>query len=82
MVDKCVDFLQRQDATGWMLYCSVNIPHPSFNTNATWLKYVNESAIPPPPWQDETKMHPADTYMSQSKNVWGKYTPDQQLKVR
>jgi len=74
MVDQCVDFLRQQDHTGWMLYCSVNIPHPAFNTNATWLAHVNESAIPTPPWQEEADMHPADSYMSMSKNVWGKYT--------
>lgn len=82
MVDKCVDFLHRQDSTGWMLYCSVNIPHPAFNTNATWLSYVNESAIPAPIWAEKNEMHPADSYMSQSKNVWGDYTPEQVHKVR
>jgi hypothetical protein len=30
LVDKCVEFLANQDKTGWMLYCSVNIPHPAF----------------------------------------------------
>ena len=83
MVDRCVEFLRSQDSTGWMLYCSVNIPHPAFNTNATWLALVNESAIPRPPWQNESDMHPADSYMSQSKNVWKHgYTDADVLKVR
>lgn len=83
MVDRCVEFLKNQDTAGWMLYCSVNIPHPAFNTNATWLAHVNTSAIPRPPWQDEDAMHPADSYMSQSKNVWGHGYSDQDVqKVR
>lgn len=82
MVDNCVDFVSRQEETGWMLYCSVNIPHPAFQTNATWLAYVNESAIPTPPWTPIEEMHPADSYMSISKNVAGNYTAAEILEVR
>jgi len=83
MVDNCVDFLGRQQTTGWMLYCSVNIPHPAFNTNATWLAYVNETSIPTPPWGNKELYHPADSYMSISKALWGDdYTEEEIRKVR
>ena len=66
----------------WMLYCSINIPHPAFNTNATWLKGVNVEAIPTPTWLPQDQFHPADSYMSQSKSVWRNYTDQEILKVR
>ena len=39
-----------QSARPWLLYCSLNIPHPPVNTNATWLASVNESLVDVPPW--------------------------------
>ena len=49
MIPKCIEFLKNAPKAGtfsaadksWMLYCSINIPHPAFNTNSTWLKGVN-----------------------------------------
>jgi hypothetical protein len=45
MVDRCVERLGalRGGAEGgaggpWTVYCSLNIPHPPFQTNATWLQ--------------------------------------------
>jgi hypothetical protein len=46
-----------------MLYCSINIPHPAFNTNATWLAYVNDDLVGVPEWPAEDSFHPADSYM-------------------
>ncbi len=51
----------------WMLYCSVNIPHPAFETNATWLEYVHSDRVTVPTVQAVSEMHPYDTYMSTSK---------------
>ena len=46
----------------WFLYCSLNIPHPAFRTNATWLHAVDEAAVraSPPAWPAEGSMHPYD----------------------
>ena len=35
-------------ASNWLLYCSINIPHPAFQTNATWLNYVNHDKVSVP----------------------------------
>jgi arylsulfatase K len=65
-----------------MLYCSINIPHPAFNTNATWLAYVHEDLIDVPKWLAEDDFHPADSYMSISKSVWRNFTDEEILRVR
>ena len=65
-----------------MLYCSVNIPHPSFQTNATWLAYVHEDKIDVPTWLAKEDFHPADAYQSESKNVWRDFSDSEILKVR
>ena len=93
MVHKCLEWLKdhkpfdamRDSATDyktWMLYCSVNIPHPAFQTNATWLAMVHEDKIPLPPWGSKTDYHPADSYMSISKAVWRDFTEEEILTVR
>eukprot|EP01063_Lacrimia_lanifica_P011129 TRINITY_DN1790_c1_g4_i1.p1 TRINITY_DN1790_c1_g4~~TRINITY_DN1790_c1_g4_i1.p1 ORF type:complete len:571 (+),score=183.33 TRINITY_DN1790_c1_g4_i1:52-1764(+) len=87
MFPRCIDFLKNAasagaDAKPWLLYCSLNIPHPAFQTNATWLQMVHEDKIPNPTWPNETCFHPADSYMSESKNVWREYSEEQILKVR
>jgi arylsulfatase K len=99
MIERCISFLHdrndeiaalnssvvEKEAESWMLYCSLNIPHPPFDTNATWLGSVHEHLLRTsiPVWPDEVAFHPADSYMSISKNVWGNnYTDDQILKVR
>jgi hypothetical protein len=53
----------------WFLYCSLNIPHPPFKTNSTWLPSVNQPAVreAPPPWPQLPSMHPYDSYMSTAK---------------
>eukprot|EP01063_Lacrimia_lanifica_P011128 TRINITY_DN1790_c1_g3_i1.p1 TRINITY_DN1790_c1_g3~~TRINITY_DN1790_c1_g3_i1.p1 ORF type:complete len:567 (+),score=232.27 TRINITY_DN1790_c1_g3_i1:61-1761(+) len=82
-VDKIKEFskVSKEDAAQWMLYCSVNIPHPAFQTNATWLAYVNDN-VPLPAWNAKADFHPADKYMSISKNIWREFTDKEVLKVR
>lgn len=87
MLPKCIEFLKNApkasvDSKNWMLYCSINIPHPAFNTNSTWLSYVNKEKISTPVWLDEANFHPADSYMSQSKSVWRNFTHNEIHKVR
>eukprot|EP00944_MAST-04C_sp_MAST-4C-sp1_P015577 g15577.t1 len=92
MLPKCIDFLRnkaeqkrlgtKESIRNWMLYCSINIPHPAFDTNATWLSMVHEDKIPAPKWLPEEKFHPADSYMSQSKSVWRDFDATEVHKVR
>ena len=55
----CADFLARHGGGGaaegpaWFVKCSVNIPHPAFETNATWLAAVNDSLVDVPVWIDK-----------------------------
>lgn len=87
-VDQCIEWLESRNSTAdnadssWMLYCSVNIPHPSFQTNATWLGYVHEDKIDVPTWPKREDFHPADAYQSKSKNVWRDFTDKEILTVR
>ena len=87
---ECMEWFENHDAEAtlrnadesWMMYCSVNIPHPKFATNATWLQYVNEDKIDVPQWLDKEAFHPADAYMSQSKDVWRDFRDEEILEVR
>ena len=56
-VQRCEDWIgnlpdESQNAKPFFLYCSVNIPHPPFHTNDTWLSKVNVDQIPKPNWRD------------------------------
>ena len=44
-----------------VLYCSINIPHPPFDTNATWLAMVHADKVPLPTWPPQSSFHPADS---------------------
>ena len=87
-IERCVEWLNSPTpaAAPWLLYCSLNIPHPPFNTNATWLASVDESLVDVPPWVDpknaSARAHPYDAYMSISKAVDGAFTDSQIRKVR
>eukprot|EP00490_Sorites_sp_Unknown_P019958 CAMPEP_0114696588 /NCGR_PEP_ID=MMETSP0191-20121206/72744_1 /TAXON_ID=126664 /ORGANISM="Sorites sp." /LENGTH=193 /DNA_ID=CAMNT_0001994453 /DNA_START=326 /DNA_END=904 /DNA_ORIENTATION=+ len=76
IASNCIDQINKFGANKdnqtkpWMVYCSINIPHPAFQTNATWLAGVNQAAVTLPIWPDESTFHPADEYQSISKNVW------------
>lgn len=89
-VQRCEDWISTlpgpgQSSKPFFLYCSVNIPHPSFQTNATWLSKVHIDKIPKPQWPDgfPNSWHPYDSYMSESKHVGAKdISDDEILKVR
>lgn len=88
-VQRCEDWIgtlpsSADNTKPFFLYCSVNIPHPSFQTNDTWLAKVNIDKIPKLAWQDDfpNSWHSYDSYMSQSKNVAGNYSDAEVLKVR
>merc|ERR1711879_21408 len=66
----------------FFLYCSINIPHPAFNTNQTWLDMVNVDKIDVPKWLPLDSFHPYDYYMSATKNVLGNYTNEDFIKLR
>eukprot|EP01084_Bolivina_argentea_P129138 228124_1 len=74
----CIDRLKQisksKSTKPWFMYCSINIPHPPYDTNATWLAGVNAADIPMPPWIPQDQFHPADAYQSISKHVWGNFT--------
>ena len=92
-IDRCVDYLNN-DAAGagsFFLHCSLNIPHPAFQTNATWLAKVNRSRVRalPPVWQvpgtvtqNSTEMHPYDVYQTMSKAVYRDFTAEEVATVR
>ena len=60
----------------------VNIPHPAFQTNATWLAAVHDEYVTVPTWPPAADMHPADSYMSASKSVARIFNESEILKVR
>jgi len=70
-MQQCNEFLQKQAQSGsdkpFFLYCSIDIPHPQYYTNATFAAMVNNSAIPTPTWLDWDDMHLYDQYMTISK---------------
>ena len=84
-IDMCVEWLDSHDPSesGWLLHCSINIPHPPFHTNATWLTYVNKSAVSMPrSFTDVERMHPADAYTAVSKHVSGKFSEAEIARIR
>ena len=80
--EKLRDIAKSNSNKPWFMYCSINIPHPPYQTNATWLKSVDQSNIPLPIWLNEDEFHPADQYQSISKNVWGNFTDTDIQNVR
>eukprot|EP01083_Nonionella_stella_P225373 801301_1 len=87
ITQKCQERLKQlaqnnNDDKPWFMYCSINIPHPPFDTNATWLNQVDMNGIPLPYWEAEKDMHPADRYMSISKNVYGYFNESEIQQVR
>ena len=85
MVDNCIDWLHSHDPSkeNWLMHCSLNIPHPPFQTNATWLQYVNDSAVGvPASFVNVSTMHAADAYAATSKNVDGHFTDTQIITTR
>ena len=89
-VERCREWIKQLPPAGqndapFFLHCSLNIPHPAFQTNATWLAKVNEDKIVVPQWPAgfPESWHPYDSYMSVSKHVQEtSYTDQDILKVR
>jgi arylsulfatase K len=67
----CVDWLANRTRPNFFLHCSLNIPHPSFATNATWLGRVRDAAIGDvrDDWAPVGDMHPYHAYASVAKGV-------------
>lgn len=72
----CRDWLKNRRSANFFLHCSLNIPHPSFATNATWLARVNDAEIPDvrDSWIDVDQMHPFHSYASVAKGVGGDFS--------
>ena len=89
MITNCIDWLKQKGSSdasqeNWMLYCSLNIPHPPFNSNNTWLDFVDDDLVDVPTWprNGAAEPHPYDSYMSVSKHVQGNFTDADIKKVR
>ena len=87
-IERCVKYLQdnANNSKPFFLYCGINIPHPAYHTNKTWLAMVNESAVTMPTWIPYEKMHPADQFEASSKALhydgMKPFTKDDILSVR
>ena len=90
-IGRCIDWLhgKKPSDPAWFLYCSLNIPHPPFDSNATWLASVDDALVTVPPiyagghgLDPKQEPHPYDSYMSASKAVQGPFTDAQIKKVR
>lgn len=83
-LNDALGWMQQHDPHGkpWSLFFGILDPHPPYDTNATWLAAVNESAVDVPTWPDREDMHPGDSFASIAKNVWGNYTDEQVRSVR
>jgi arylsulfatase A-like enzyme len=86
MIKECMEWLTSHNPSNtgspWFLYCSINIPHPGYQSNSSWLPLVDRAKIPRPVWAPESEMHPADSYMSYSKNCMGSFTDQAVLDIR
>ena len=66
----------------WFLYCSFTLPHPPYDSNATFIEQVDVKSIPIPDWIPEDEMHVYDYYMSMNKNMLKKYNDSTIMGVR
>jgi arylsulfatase A-like enzyme len=58
----------------FFLWCGLMIPHPPYDTNATWAAHVNASAPADVPAQvPRGATHAYDAFMSRAKHVWGEF---------
>lgn len=82
----CMKWLEENPnrAGPWMLYCSINIPHPAYKCNADTEAHVSKNISLPEWFTNPTKysegaMHPYNSYMSFSKEMMdeqGKFTAE------
>ena len=87
IIGKCLERLNNlgnkrvnnSDTDPFMLYCSVDIPHPAYQTNSTWLKYVDINNITIPTNLNESKYNGADRYASSIDDTWHADWTDEQI---
>eukprot|EP01083_Nonionella_stella_P165491 550644_1 len=83
IANSCIQRLNELGSTAqtepFLLYCSLNIPHPGYETNATWLKGVDVSTIIIPSNLNDTAYNAFDAYTSQSMNCYNQTWTDKQV---
>ena len=57
----------------FFLWCGLMIPHPPYDSNATWAAHVNASAPDVPAQVPRNATHAYDAFMSRAKHVWGEF---------
>jgi choline-sulfatase len=79
-----VKWLQQHDPSKgpWMMWAGFLDPHPDYQTNATYIAKLNQSALFTRPLPALKDMHPFDRGMSISKNLLQNYTEAQMLEMR
>ncbi|KAJ1450325.1 alkaline-phosphatase-like protein [Pelagophyceae sp. CCMP2097] len=90
-VERCEEWLSNNVAP-FLLHCSLNIPHPDFQTNETWLARVNRELVRRtlPTWLEpdgifnatSLVMHPYDVYASATKAVSRRFSKGEVATVR
>eukprot|EP00928_Gymnodinium_smaydae_P052921 TRINITY_DN37042_c0_g1_i1.p1 TRINITY_DN37042_c0_g1~~TRINITY_DN37042_c0_g1_i1.p1 ORF type:complete len:665 (+),score=173.41 TRINITY_DN37042_c0_g1_i1:25-2019(+) len=89
IANRCLDWIDGlpspdQQTKPFFLYCSVNLPHYTFSTNATWLAKVNDDEVKLPrelPGFPD-KWHPYDAAMVMSKGLGGNLEDEDVLRLR
>eukprot|EP00928_Gymnodinium_smaydae_P058384 TRINITY_DN4158_c0_g2_i1.p1 TRINITY_DN4158_c0_g2~~TRINITY_DN4158_c0_g2_i1.p1 ORF type:complete len:610 (-),score=140.58 TRINITY_DN4158_c0_g2_i1:49-1803(-) len=68
----------------FFLHCSLNLPHYTFSTNATWLKSVHLDQLSVPKWLPgfPEAWHPYDSFMSIAKGVDDEFSEEDILKLQ
>jgi len=61
-VSQGVAFMKRHARAGrpFFVYQGMQVAHPGYNTNRTWLEKVPEDVVDAPAWQDLEELHPCD----------------------
>jgi len=57
----------------FFFWCGLMVPHPPYDTNATWAAHVNASAREVPAQAPRAAAHWYDAFMSEKKHVWGEF---------
>eukprot|EP01084_Bolivina_argentea_P108256 193464_1 len=83
ITEKCIQRLNIlgsiQQTKPFLLYCSIDIPHPPYVTNSTWLKYVNTNKITIPLNLNKTKYNKFDQYASVIDDSWNETWTDEEI---
>eukprot|EP01084_Bolivina_argentea_P065862 120056_1 len=82
ITSKCIQRLNNlansANSNPFMLYCSLVVPHPPYQTNSTWLEGVYINKITIPDW-NRTNYNEFDTYTSLYRNLWDENYSNEQL---